>query len=474
MGKVLPFPGQGDGIPDARAVAQHPSSGGVPEIVDEFGWPARPRPTLLQRREEKATYVVRLDLDDAKPPIWRRLRLASDLSLAQLHDVVQVAMGWLDCHLHQFQMGPVLKDYRVAPFLTDYDLLEGETDGVTEADVRVDEVLGEPGHRLFYEYDFGDSWSHTIRLEKIEPWSEGAPVAVCVAGRRACPPEDVGGLPGHEEACAAIRGEPIGDPEWAEHLLTWLPDGYDPEHFDAEEVNGALHDRLMDLTAWHPALAALVGRAHPVFSPIPALVGDIVDEERVELSDDELDGATRRYRVLLEKIGQGLTLTQAGYLPPKVVRELFDELQIGQDWISSGTREDQTLPVLTLRESATALGLLRKQRGRLLVTTTGRRVQDDPRGLFGHIRDRLPMGRSEASKDAGMLALLYAAAGEDFYHNREAAAEAMASLGWSSSGLLEMAVWHESDPTRKVLAQLTGHRPSPTHAARIARALVAR
>lgn len=457
---------------DLHALIEQLGGGGMADVFGGFGLTARPQPRLLPHRKEKATYVVRLDLDDAKPPIWRRLRLASDMSLAQLHDVVQVAMGWMDSHLHHFQMGPDHKDFRMVPFLTDYDLSEGETEGVDEADVRLDQVLAEPGHRLFYEYDFGDSWSHTIRLERVEAWDDDAPPAVCVTGRRACPPEDVGGISGYEEACAAIRGEPLGDPEWAEHILQWLPEDYDPEHFDADEVNDALQDRLIDLTAWHPALTGYLRRVHPAFSPIPALVGDATDD-RVELSDDDLEAITRRYRVLLEVVGQGINLTQAGYLPPRLVRTLFDELQLGNEWISSGTREDQTLPVLTLRESATALGLLRKQRGRLLVTAAGRRLQDNPRGLFDHIRDRLPLGRGESSKDAGMLALLYAAAREDFYDNK-GAAEAMASLGWTSSGSLEMAVWHLSDPTRTVLGHLAGRRASRTDTARIARALLAR
>ena len=108
-----------------------------------------------------------------------------------MHDVIQSAMGWSDMHLHHFQMGPDAKDFRVVPFLTPFDLEEGETDGTLEADVRLDQVIAKPGHRLFYEYDFGDSWHHTIKLEKVEPWVDGDPVAVCVTGRRACPPEAV-------------------------------------------------------------------------------------------------------------------------------------------------------------------------------------------------------------------------------------------------------------------------------------------
>jgi predicted transcriptional regulator len=72
-------------------------------------------------------------------------------------------------------MGPDARDYRMAPFLTDFDREEGETDGLYEGDVRLDQVLADPGHRLFYAYDFGDSWSHTVKLEKVEPWVQDAP-----------------------------------------------------------------------------------------------------------------------------------------------------------------------------------------------------------------------------------------------------------------------------------------------------------
>lgn len=205
-----------------------------------FQFPARPQPKLLRRRPKKVTYVVRVDLDGAKPPIWRRLHLASDLTLDRLHDVLQAAMGWADSHLHHFQMGPDAKDFRMTPFLTDYDLEEGETDGVHERDVRLDQTLAKPGQRLFYTYDFGDSWHHTLKLEKVEPWVEGSPDATCITGRRSCPLEDVGGLAGYAEALAALRGEPGADPEWTRDLLDWLPPDFDPEAFDVEVVNNAL------------------------------------------------------------------------------------------------------------------------------------------------------------------------------------------------------------------------------------------
>jgi hypothetical protein len=165
---------------------------GVDTDGDGFG---RVRPDLLKKGRRRVCFVVRLDLDNARPPIWRRLRLGSDLPLSQVHDVIQAAMGWSDMHLHHFQMGLDAKDLRVVPFLTPFDVEDGETDGMLESEVRLDQVIAKPGHRLFYEYDFGDSWHHTIKLEKVEPWADGDPVATCVAGRRACPRRTSGGFP---------------------------------------------------------------------------------------------------------------------------------------------------------------------------------------------------------------------------------------------------------------------------------------
>lgn len=126
-------------------------------------------PVMLPRQQDRATFVIRVDLDGAGPAIWRRLRLASDLTLAQLHEVLQVAMGWTDSHLHQVAMGAEVTERRTRPFLTRFAEAEGE-EGIPEADVRLDQVLGSVGDVLSYEYDFGDGWQHTLRLEALEAW----------------------------------------------------------------------------------------------------------------------------------------------------------------------------------------------------------------------------------------------------------------------------------------------------------------
>jgi hypothetical protein len=93
--------------------------------------------------------------------------------------------------------------------------------------------------RFDYEYDFGDGWEHRILVEKILPLEPGRAYPVCIKGRRACPPEDVGGTWGY-----AAFLDAIGDPEHPEHdsYLEWIGGEFDPEAFDLDEVNDALSE----------------------------------------------------------------------------------------------------------------------------------------------------------------------------------------------------------------------------------------
>ncbi|WP_194793227.1 plasmid pRiA4b ORF-3 family protein [Raineyella fluvialis] len=400
------------------------------------------------------TYVVRVDLDDVEPPIWRELRLASDLTLARLHEILQVTMGWTDSHLHHVTMGAAAPG-TVQPFVTPYDEEEG-AEGIPEADVRLDQVLASVGDALSYEYDFGDNWQHTVRLESVEPRAAEDPQAVCVAGARACPPEDVGGIGGYGEMLEALAGADPGN-EWLADLLAWLPDGYDPAEFSVDRVNAALAKGVVpDLNQWHPALADLLYRAGGSgLSP----VGELIKEATrgpVELTAEQVTAAVHPYAHLLRTVGDGLKLTAAGYLPPRIVAALVIELGLDRLWMRKGNREDSTFPVLALRESATSLGLLRKSRGTLLVTKVGQQLVDDPRELLRHIASRLPLGRP-AERDAGLLALLITAAGLDEYRAGDQLAPLLEYLGWSvAQGDMRYAAIAAAGPTMHVLDSLTG------------------
>jgi pRiA4b ORF-3-like protein len=189
--------------------------------------PARRTPTY---------YRVRVDLDGAKPPIWRRLNIASELHLGEVHAVLQAAFDWYGGHLHEFSTGRWPDGER---FVDDFMVEDGD-DGVPEDDVRLDEVLAEPGDKLSYWYDFGDDWRHTITLEAVEPRPDGAPRATVLTGRRAAPPDDCGGIWGYEALLDALA-----DPRHPEHeeMTSWFEEAlgrsgnFDPAYLDVEDLD---------------------------------------------------------------------------------------------------------------------------------------------------------------------------------------------------------------------------------------------
>jgi len=159
--------------------------------------PSRRRP----RRPDVVTYQVRIDLKGTKPPVWRRLELASDLFLNEVHGIIQTAFDWADAHLHHFASGSGYSSY-AEDYLCPYEVEEGKV-GIPQNEVRLDEVLVDIGDKLFYVYDYGDNWEHIIKLEAILPRDDSTPEAVCTAGRRPSPPEDCGGVRGYEKITAA-------------------------------------------------------------------------------------------------------------------------------------------------------------------------------------------------------------------------------------------------------------------------------
>ena len=411
-----------------------------------------------------STYVLRVDIADAKPPIWRRLAVRSDLTLDAVHVVLQAAFGWFDYHLHRFSLGaPYVSPF----FVTPQDLEEGE-EGTREEEARLDQVLTEPGARISYEYDFGDSWTHRILLESAEPWpEEETRSAWCLTGRRAGPLEDSGGIGSYVELAAWVRSGYADQhaPGNAEDLVDWIPDGFHPDHFSAEEVDAAIEAALLGDAG---VIARSLGARAGLVQLAASLAGDAsatvarwllaahLDETGGAASVDAetAEAATRAWRVLLRHVGDGVTLTQAGYLPPAIVRAVYDELGLDRTWIGKGNREDQTLPVLLLREQAQALGLLRKAKGRLAPTASGRRLVDDPAGLLAHVADRLPAGRREEEQGAGWLLLLGTAAGEAGSGLYRDIAAILTDLGWRTSnpaGLDERVAAHAARPTEDVL-----------------------
>jgi hypothetical protein len=152
----------------------------------------------------------------------------SDITLSELHAIVQETMGWHDSHLHEFRVGNVgYGDPRLLEELTERDSRK----------VRLEQVAPAPKSRLRYLYDFGDSWEHEILVEAVGPPTPDTRYPICLTGKRACPPEDSGGVWGYADLLDAIN-----DPENTdrEDLLEWLGGPFDPEAFDPEDVNQRL------------------------------------------------------------------------------------------------------------------------------------------------------------------------------------------------------------------------------------------
>jgi hypothetical protein len=172
-------------------------------------------------------YQIKVTLLDSKPPIWRRLLVPADLKLSRLHDVLQAAMGWQECHLHEFVIGRER-----------FGVPDAEMEDVqNERAVRVDSAFPKVHAKGTYMYDFGDGWEHDMVVEKVLAPEPDMAYPVCIGGKNRCPPEDCGGIGGYYEFLEAI-----GDPDHEQHeeLREWIGGDFDPKAFSVEEVNAKL------------------------------------------------------------------------------------------------------------------------------------------------------------------------------------------------------------------------------------------
>ena len=189
-----------------------------------------------KQEAEHRIYQLKIGLHGARPPIWRRITVPDHLTLADLHEIIQVAMGWSDSHLHQFQIGGQL-------FGTKSD--DWDTFAVHDEEKYTLHDLAHLIEPYFsYTYDFGDDWHHRITVEKSIPAHEGSNHPVLLKGKRACPPENCGGVWGYGQFLEAYL-----DPDHPEYeaMRDWAGEDFDPEEFSKEEldeINEYLRDQL--------------------------------------------------------------------------------------------------------------------------------------------------------------------------------------------------------------------------------------
>jgi len=188
-----------------------------------------PRRHLSVAPREDAIYILRITLEAVEPQVWRRVQVPGSITLERLHTVIQKTMGWRDAHLHEFEVGgrrygqpePDEPHYKVEP----------------EWKLTLRAAAPTEGARFRYVYDLGEGWGHELLVEAIQASAAPFNYPVCLAGERACPPEDCGGAPGYANLLDVLR-----DRTHPEHrdMLAWAGRGFDPERFDLAAVNRKL------------------------------------------------------------------------------------------------------------------------------------------------------------------------------------------------------------------------------------------
>lgn len=378
------------------------------------------RPDL--RRPEPATpqiITVRVDLVDAAPPIWRRLELRSDLTLHDVHEVLQAAYAWYGYHLWRFSAGGSPWDAHSQLFLCAWDAEEGEDDGLPATDVRLGELLQKPKESLRYIYDYGDHWELRIVVEQVREATDDDPPARATGGRRAAPPEDSGGIRTAEDLAEVLE---------------------DPAHLDLDEVNAAIsaageHDDPTDPAGASSPLGYLL-RKFPMNPALLIRASGLTKTSPQPPDALDWDHALGAVRWLLQKAAAdgGLPLTSAGYLRPADVEQLCALLPSMNGWIGTRKREANAIPALSFREALQRTGLLRKRRGALhpgAAARTALREETVPEVLVS----TLVPEKEGFDRDATIMLLLHTATAEpgaEFPYS--AVADDLTDLGWQVEG----------------------------------------
>ncbi len=185
---------------------------------------AAPEPSATAPTE--LVYELDVVLSASEPPIWRRFSVPGTITLAQLSRAIQSAMGWKAGHLYEL----VIDNQSYAD-----PILELET--TSPRRVSLQAVVTRPKRKFQFIYDMGDNWEHEITVRSIRPIQAGETLPNLLDGARACPPENVGGIPGYEDFLRVIA-----DPKDFAYQakLEWVGGRWDPEDFNREVLQRQL------------------------------------------------------------------------------------------------------------------------------------------------------------------------------------------------------------------------------------------
>jgi len=183
------------------------------------------------------TFQLKISLNHSKPPIWRRILVGEYSTFYDLHLIIQYAMGWDDAHLWEFNVdGDTLSEKFTDEEDDDNFFGIDENKSLDPADTLLSDLITKVKEKFKYLYDFGDSWEHTITVEKIIEETGEQQLPYCLTGKYNCPPEDCGGIWGYYELM-----EILANPKHKEYksMREWVGD-YDADEFDLDLINKKL------------------------------------------------------------------------------------------------------------------------------------------------------------------------------------------------------------------------------------------
>lgn len=420
-------------------------------------------------------YRLRVALVDSEPEIWREFDVDGRMPLRMLHIALQTIMGWRESHLHAFsdtdpdRPSPKGRRWESPDFASDNGAL-------SEDAATVDQVLSNLD-TLWYEYDFGDGWVHRLDVVDRQPDAPLLAPVVLLDGANRGPFEDAGGIHGYRDKLAALA-----DPQHPEHreitdwgratVGPWAP--LSPGAFDLVGVQSELnlmfnpqgsglspHDmsglvksdelrRPGDVTDESPIVELAAQLPPPIRSELRQHLHRTGVLEPLELDDETAARIVRPFAWLMDAVGpDGLALTAAGWMPPATVFAGMTELGLLDDWIGAGNREDLTPPISELRDAAQRLGLMRVQKGRLLLSAAAKKALGDARAQLQLIARGLFRKLSDAESDAATLLLLAVSDGTPPGERWHAIAFGLELCGWQSSTRLAF--------TERDIAHVTFH-----------------
>jgi len=172
---------------------------------------------------------VKITLEGVSPRIWRRFLVENTFTFHQLHQAIQIVMGWNDSHLYGFEVDQ--KAYQDARHNDFTDFNDGKHSPSHKTMIK--ELKAK--QKFYYTYDFGDNWEHQLVVEKVLPKDISKRYPVCVGGERNCPPEDSGSISGYHHLMSVRKNKK--HPEYKELVIEWLGEDYNPEHFSIPGTN---------------------------------------------------------------------------------------------------------------------------------------------------------------------------------------------------------------------------------------------